>query len=114
MIRFRIRDLHNKCYISFRQAVQYFNVLITRDGLEQLNGNYIIERDTGVKDKSGQNIFEGHIVEYHNERFIIKFIREHAMFMMVYEQTPTMATHFKEVCPANVEIVGNVHEEELE
>ena len=62
---------------------------------------------TGLTDRNGKKIFEGDIIEFHEEIGKIKYSDYDAAFDIIFD---TWNTNFSEIYEKNVEVIGNIHE----
>ena len=62
---------------------------------------------TGLTDRNGKKIFDGDIIEYHEEIGKIKYSDCDAAFGILFD---TWNTYFSEIYEKNVEVIGNIHD----
>lgn len=62
---------------------------------------------TGLTDKNGVRIWEGDILEYDEERWVVSYIEEDAMFFIYMDG---LFEHFGNVTSSFCEVTGNIHD----
>ena len=65
---------------------------------------------TGSPDKNGKPIFEGDIVEYDNEKFIVQFIEGFATFDLRSANNMRHAPRFTSTTIPRMSVVGNIYD----
>lgn len=109
-IKFRAWDKEdNKMYYNAERTYDFglndSDIMEENFGGVLNNDNFIVMQYTGVKDKSGKEIYEGDIVEcFKNELATVKFISG----CFVLDSTSYTET-FHNVC-GKIKVIGNIYE----
>lgn len=113
-LKFRVWDKERECYLDETELAG-----ITPDGkyilyIEdeeisrlEINGNYIVEQYTGLKDKNGKEIYENDIVSVRNKNRKNEYDIGVVEFGKAAFRCPFLLGKYHS---GQVEVIGNVHE----
>lgn len=104
-IKFRAWDKEEKEIILPKSVTDNLNIFARGC----LSSDIELMQYTGFKDKNGQEIYEGDIVELHDEDdfFKVEYQANCAKFILT---TNTIDTDFDYYSQGNIEVVGNIYE----
>lgn len=115
-LKFRVWDIERECYLDEVELAGItpdgkYILYIEEEEISKLEieGNYIIEQYTSLKDKNGKEIFEGDLVAYEKDNIAsVRF--EYGGFY------PFVEPYNDFDCPSGkeVEVIGNIHESNME
>jgi len=109
LLKFRVWDTKQKCYL------QYYDVNVWHEDalLNHIfdNGRMVFQQYTGLKDKNGDEIYEGDIVkatsdQYENENFVGKVIFDEGCFLTWINKNDIRGIWGED----DIEVVGNIFE----
>lgn len=113
-LKFRVWDKERECYLDETELAG-----ITPDGkyilyIEdeeisrlEINGNYIVEQYTGLKDKNGKEIYENDIVSVQNKNRKNEYDIGVVEFGKAAFRCPFLLGRYHS---GQVEVIGNIHE----
>ena len=113
-LKFRVWDKERECYLGETELAGItpdgkYILYIEEEEISRLEveDNYIVEYDTGLKDRNGNEIYENDILEYGSgeplEYWLVRF--EDGKFI-----GSTQGVHEDIFELTDLEIIGNVHE----
>ena len=108
--RFRAWDKETKAMNGMAEIYRNRNQEIE---LRPRDENIILMQSTGLKDKNGQEIFEGDIVDYKGRKAVVKWHGSYASF--IYRFVDELQERVSEWHPLflayyHFEIIGNIYE----
>lgn len=116
--RFRVWDKDEGKYVKDASSLM-LSIGDTDDGDFQLNslcpGRYIIEQDTGLKDRNGERIREGDIVlDYYDgdDAYIVEWDKDTAGLILTGTDNIASVSfdNFYPDADLDLEVIGNIHE----
>ena len=112
-LKYRVYDNTEKCYSDRAFSIDQLGICYVQDedgyGEEIDEERYIVEQYTGLKDNNGKEIYEGDLVAYEKDNIAsVRF--EYGGFYPFVEPYNDFG------CPSGkeVEIIGNIHESNME
>lgn len=129
-LKFRVWDKERECYLDETELAGItpdgkYILYIEEEEISRLEveDNYIIEYDTGLKDKNGKEIYEGDIVDVisptklrgvkEHQIWMCRFGVKRAGFVLNRETNERIfSLTFGDINAKNlaVEVIGNIHE----
>jgi hypothetical protein len=102
-IKFRVTWQRGSDKVIFTEVFSWLQI---KNGCLQYNdGNELcVELFTGQPDKNKQEICEGDIIEYNEERGVVEF--EEGCFWLSFD---TWTNTISEFYPYELEVIGNIH-----
>ena len=116
-LKFMVWDKERECYLDETELAGItpdgkYILYIEEEEISKLEieGNYIVEQYTGLKDKNGKEIYEGDVANIQGIKYYVDF--EHGGFWFNNDNLKWKAnrpfTHFQEI--NDTEVIGNIHE----
>lgn len=108
-MKYRIWDKKEKYYDDTSTLVVFPSGVIWSSCYGYVDQDkFIVEQSTGLKDKNGVEIYEGHRVKYSNMINPIIIFQQGAFGICEVERM--IYTTFIEIDTNNIEVIGNIHE----